>query len=391
MSSLIRRMSLKLTSVSLFTAFLGAWWAFQEGSWGGWWNWDISEYFSLIILFFYTAILHSRRNNSNRVGCHLQLTLFLFTVLLLNIFVQYNLSNTSHSFGEDFTRGSILSRKQQLLCLSFISLLLMSVPIRRANRAWKSFKVVPIWFNNLHSQSLFGYSLWSQLFTLTLLYSTVRAFTKSTSTLMNMGGLSVFLYTFPWRIQVVTLASLLILLSWGWGISRGLLYVLCTHLPISTILLVMGNSHQTRWKIFLHVVLLTAFVLTPFYTPFVVLMQGVVSVPSNHLNFSLEIDYWVSSGLIFGTNFTELQTNFLRVASFTYVSTPFNESTTGETAPYLYYFAASYPEQRLCLHGLYTLWFVYELEVAAPLLAAAVSVTLLGLLHHLLGGIKITQ
>ena len=26
-----------------FTLMLGSWWAFQEGSWGGWWDWDISE------------------------------------------------------------------------------------------------------------------------------------------------------------------------------------------------------------------------------------------------------------------------------------------------------------------------------------------------------------
>ena len=27
---------------------LGGWWALQEGSWGGWWNWDISEVFGLL-------------------------------------------------------------------------------------------------------------------------------------------------------------------------------------------------------------------------------------------------------------------------------------------------------------------------------------------------------
>jgi len=49
-----------LTHKSIFLSssalFLGAWWAFQEGSWGGWWNWDPSETLSLVsvsLLFFF--------------------------------------------------------------------------------------------------------------------------------------------------------------------------------------------------------------------------------------------------------------------------------------------------------------------------------------------------
>ena len=39
--------------ILLLTLGLGGWWALQEGSWGGWWNWDPSEVFGLLIFLFY--------------------------------------------------------------------------------------------------------------------------------------------------------------------------------------------------------------------------------------------------------------------------------------------------------------------------------------------------
>jgi len=40
------------------TLYLGAWWAVQEGSWGGWWNWDPSEVFGLVAMGFFVRSLH---------------------------------------------------------------------------------------------------------------------------------------------------------------------------------------------------------------------------------------------------------------------------------------------------------------------------------------------
>jgi cytochrome c biogenesis factor len=45
-------------TLMLFSLYLGAWWALQEGSWGGWWNWDASEVFGLLILTYLVLILH---------------------------------------------------------------------------------------------------------------------------------------------------------------------------------------------------------------------------------------------------------------------------------------------------------------------------------------------
>jgi hypothetical protein len=53
--------------------YLGSWWALQEGSWGGWWNWDASEVFGLVILTFLLTIFH---------GQTLKLSLFYRSALL---------------------------------------------------------------------------------------------------------------------------------------------------------------------------------------------------------------------------------------------------------------------------------------------------------------------
>jgi cytochrome c biogenesis factor len=43
----------------IITLFMGSWWALQEGSWGGWWNWDPSEVFGLLFLLAYLYLIHN--------------------------------------------------------------------------------------------------------------------------------------------------------------------------------------------------------------------------------------------------------------------------------------------------------------------------------------------
>ena len=54
---LVRNMNFFLPMIYI-TLSLGSWWALQEGSWGGWWNWDASEVFGLIVMLFYLHFVH---------------------------------------------------------------------------------------------------------------------------------------------------------------------------------------------------------------------------------------------------------------------------------------------------------------------------------------------
>lgn len=82
----------------VFTLYLGAWWALQEGSWGGWWNWDSSEVFGLIVLTTLLGLAHtksSRNTLSANYNCISSSTLLLFVYT----FVQLNFDIISHNFG----------------------------------------------------------------------------------------------------------------------------------------------------------------------------------------------------------------------------------------------------------------------------------------------------
>ena len=76
---------------------LGGWWAYQEGSWGGWWNWDASEMFGLAIL---TALVVTSHNSVYVGKDHTLLFRNLVYILFAYYaFLQLNFSLISHNFG----------------------------------------------------------------------------------------------------------------------------------------------------------------------------------------------------------------------------------------------------------------------------------------------------
>ena len=96
--------NLSLSSLFIYWAlFLGSWWAYQEGTWGGWWNWDSSEVFGLLLLLFNFLNIHLYKHVNNihllKIFYINQILLLLFTFIIL----QLNFEITSHSFGSRLT------------------------------------------------------------------------------------------------------------------------------------------------------------------------------------------------------------------------------------------------------------------------------------------------
>ena len=96
---LINRIKSSLCFI-VIALYLGSWWALQEGSWGGWWNWDSSEFFGLIIMylllffFFHSKLPLKTVYISYYFILNSLLYLFIFFLLL-----QLNFSIISHNFG----------------------------------------------------------------------------------------------------------------------------------------------------------------------------------------------------------------------------------------------------------------------------------------------------
>lgn len=122
---------LLLTCYISTTLYLGSWWALQEGSWGGWWNWDTSEFFGLFLLIRCLLLWHYSSNMSS--GSYLKLSLSLVTnsILLFFLGLQLNFTSISHNFGFHglrFINLYLLLLLCFLICLSYyLTLVLQAV------------------------------------------------------------------------------------------------------------------------------------------------------------------------------------------------------------------------------------------------------------------------
>ena len=97
--SLFKQGSLQVSLYLLTTLYLGSWWALQEGSWGGWWNWDPSEVFGLLVLYCFLWITHSTILEKNLKFKYYVDFIFLYIIVLVYSFIQLNFRLVSHNFG----------------------------------------------------------------------------------------------------------------------------------------------------------------------------------------------------------------------------------------------------------------------------------------------------
>src|ERR1043165_7374277 len=91
---------------------LGAFWAYYELGWGGWWFWDPVENASFMPWLIATALLHSAVVTEKRgalAGWTVFLALLAFTFSMLGAFlVRSGVLTSVHAFAVDPTRGVLL-------------------------------------------------------------------------------------------------------------------------------------------------------------------------------------------------------------------------------------------------------------------------------------------
>lgn len=89
----------KLLFFSFLSIFLGSWWASQEGSWGGWWNWDASEVLGLLIVLAYVLFSHTSYLVNSNYYFYKNIKLVTITIIIYYNFLQMNFTLISHNFG----------------------------------------------------------------------------------------------------------------------------------------------------------------------------------------------------------------------------------------------------------------------------------------------------
>lgn len=88
--------------VNLTALWMGSWWALQEGTWGGWWNWDSSETFGLTLTLFLVSIQHSLLSFSTQSFFRAKMLISALFFVLTYFFIQLNFELVSHNFGSKF-------------------------------------------------------------------------------------------------------------------------------------------------------------------------------------------------------------------------------------------------------------------------------------------------
>jgi len=96
------RFSQVFTTLSLSSLMLGSWWALQEGTWGGWWNWDTSEVLGLLIALYFFILLHSFANYASFIIFRYKQLLLWINIVTMYTLVQISFELTAHNFGIKF-------------------------------------------------------------------------------------------------------------------------------------------------------------------------------------------------------------------------------------------------------------------------------------------------
>ncbi len=108
---------------------LGAWWAYRELGWGGYWFWDPVENASILPWLTSMALIHSiytTKKLDTNYKCTILLALFTFLLSILTTFlVRSGIITSVHSFASDINRGVFILGL--LFCYSFCALGLFAI------------------------------------------------------------------------------------------------------------------------------------------------------------------------------------------------------------------------------------------------------------------------
>ena len=258
-----------LTSVIVFTLFLGSWWALQEGSWGGWWNWDPSEVFGLFAMLYYLYTLHKLQKTSNYSIIASYLKILTQLVFITYIFIQLNFDLVSHNFGTKVDQFIDTSQNFLVLTASLVILITLTVnhllcelsvnAAMSPRYTTQPNKSVLVWYASvafalslilLSSFSLLINDFLWKLLAVNILNSTkfTYFYTSLLITLVLIRSWSTQSYTALWLIYILYFGKEVLVLSIVPALSRVNLF----HVSIVSLLFVMlseSNQSISLWEV----------------------------------------------------------------------------------------------------------------------------------------------
>jgi len=188
--------------ILMFTLLLGSWWALQEGSWGGWWNWDPSEVLGLLVIFHYLAVLHSKKLIYFKKRYSVSLVAASLTLVITYLLIQLNFDLVSHNFG---TRTNVFTSMVELLSLEMLILF-----VTLSLLAFLKLKLV-ITRKNLQATPS-AYNLTLLILLLILLYFSFKLLI--TDSLWQLVSFNSTNYLFNLKLVIIYISLILIFYLW---------------------------------------------------------------------------------------------------------------------------------------------------------------------------------
>ena len=223
---------------------LGAWWAYYELGWGGWWFWDPVENASLMPWLLGTALVHSLIASEKRGVFNywtILLAIFAFALSLLGTFiVRSGVLTSVHAFAVDPDRGMALLIL--FFSLSFIALALFAFRVN----LWQGEVRFLLWSKET------AFLLINGLFAVAASAVLVGTFYPMVFTAMNWGSISVgapyFNHVFtPLALLLMVAMGIAVVLRWKSVPTKQILWRLYL-LPVA-VLLAVALTMQTLTQV----------------------------------------------------------------------------------------------------------------------------------------------
>jgi len=328
--------------VLLVTLGLGGWWALQEGSWGGWWNWDPSEVFGLLIFLFYLIHIHSKLGKQNFLNTWYYSITFCLLLLQVYFFTQLNFDLVSHNFGtkiDNFIDNTNLYTT--IIIISYLVIL----------RIWYlKFSVVRLLLSSkgsLYLQSVDLFKIYTlvilSLFLYELVYSLVPLFNDFLWKLLNINIANSILIFEKYNLEVVYLITLFF---WNYSklLTLFLIYNIWSYWVLLMVYVVIPRkaTFLLHWllSLFMWVSLLTlgyiftewSMLLTPYLNTVNIINTSVSQILLNVNNVSLD---YTQTQYLFGEFWFSWNTVWI--------------DTTPEVYSFLYYFTKDLSTQLMII------------------------------------------
>ncbi|WP_413284554.1 heme lyase CcmF/NrfE family subunit [Vibrio sp. MA40-2] len=184
---------------------LGAWWAYYELGWGGWWFWDPVENASLLPWLTATALIHSlliSQQEKRLLKWTYGLSFITFSLSILGTFVVRSGVITSvHAFAVDPTRGLVL-----------IGILVVLVLLGFGSQIIRSNDIRSVVITRYRSRS-FVFLLGNGLFTIAMITVLLGTFYPMIFQIFGLGKISVGAPYFNTLFAPLTFLALVLMTS----------------------------------------------------------------------------------------------------------------------------------------------------------------------------------